>query len=188
MRQNNFNYQKPILLENTWSFWYDKYIGPGQSFQEYEAALHQLGSFSSIQDFWKWYNFMPPITQLPPRSSYHLMKHGIKPLWEDEANAEGGNLSIKVKKDISQEIWLYLVLSVVGEQLSMGLEEDDDICGLTVNMRKEEVVFSLWNKRAEVVNIDRFIKHLTSMIPNLIYASKPIYKVHKYEADFTPKQ
>lgn len=39
----------PLLLENGWAFWYDKYIGPGRTVEEYAAALHNLGGFGSVQ-------------------------------------------------------------------------------------------------------------------------------------------
>lgn len=41
--------EEPVSLENTWSFWHDKFIGPGQSVEEYEASLHKLCTFSTIQ-------------------------------------------------------------------------------------------------------------------------------------------
>lgn len=41
--------EEPVALENTWSFWHDKFIGPGQTVEEYEASLHKLCTFSTIQ-------------------------------------------------------------------------------------------------------------------------------------------
>lgn len=41
--------EDPVQLENTWSFWHDKYLGPSQSVEEYEASLHKLCTFTTIQ-------------------------------------------------------------------------------------------------------------------------------------------
>ena len=71
----------PIPLENSWCWWYDKYIGPGKSPEEYAAAVKLLGTVSTVQEFWRWYNNLPPIDHIVPGSSLHLHKKGIKPLW-----------------------------------------------------------------------------------------------------------
>lgn len=51
------------------------------------------------QDFWKCYNNLPPIEKLRFKSSFHLMKSGISPLWEDPKNANGGFWAMRVRKD-----------------------------------------------------------------------------------------
>ena len=47
--QQDLDLEEPVQLENTWSFWHDKYIGPSQSVEEYEASLHKLCTFTTIQ-------------------------------------------------------------------------------------------------------------------------------------------
>ena len=41
------------------------------------------------------YNNIQSPCQLPPGSNYHLFKHGIKPMWEHEANRRGGKWIIQ---------------------------------------------------------------------------------------------
>lgn len=41
--------EEPVQLENSWCFWHDKYLGPAQSVEEYEASLQKLCTFSTIQ-------------------------------------------------------------------------------------------------------------------------------------------
>ncbi len=51
------SYQQPIfiniedeyLLETKWTFWFDKYPGPGLSVEQYTAALRNLGTVGTIQ-------------------------------------------------------------------------------------------------------------------------------------------
>jgi hypothetical protein len=47
--QQDLALEDPVQLENTWSFWHDKYIGPSSSVEEYEASLHKLCTFTTIQ-------------------------------------------------------------------------------------------------------------------------------------------
>jgi len=108
--------RKPIFLENNWSFWFDRYAGPGLTVEQYAASLRHLGSFDTVQGFWKWYNNLPPIKKLGPKTSYHLMKAKIRPLWEDLDNIDGGTFSIKISKRDTDSAWLTIVLAVIGEQ------------------------------------------------------------------------
>lgn len=51
------------------------------------------------QDFWNCYNNLPPVEKLKPKSSYHLMKAGVRPLWEDPENERGGFWVLRIRKE-----------------------------------------------------------------------------------------
>ena len=61
------------------------------------------------------FNNVAKVNHLGPSSNYHLFKQGIRPEWEDEANAEGGKFGIQFPKnkagDAINEYWMYLVRS-----------------------------------------------------------------------------
>lgn len=172
-----------LLLENSWSIWYDKYAGPGLTAQQYENALKNIGTFSSVPDFWRWFNNLPEPEKLGPRSSFHLMKKGVKPLWEDKENSSGGHLSIKIRKDQTPYVWLRLLTAVVGEQLSFAYSDSDAINGVTCSIRKTENVIDIWNKSARLMSTDLVLKRLKELIPDAEFSS-PCYKVHSNESDF----
>lgn len=50
---------------------------------------------------------------LPPKANYYLFKRGVKPAWEDEANAKGGKWSIQLPREKSRAgidtLWLFTV-------------------------------------------------------------------------------
>jgi translation initiation factor 4E len=176
---------KLVPLDCSWTFWYDKYIGPGKTVQEYHDALIVVGSFNSVQDFWRYQNHIP-ITNVKETSSLHLMKSGIRPLWEDSANVEGGNLSFRINKENLQDVWIHIALNIIGEQFSERLEAKDEICGLTMSMRKTEVVISLWNKNALLVDVAKFRAMVQEMIPKVPIANE-IYRIHKTNHNFSPR-
>eukprot|EP01119_Soliformovum_irregulare_P008918 TRINITY_DN22014_c1_g1_i1.p1 TRINITY_DN22014_c1_g1~~TRINITY_DN22014_c1_g1_i1.p1 ORF type:complete len:224 (-),score=40.89 TRINITY_DN22014_c1_g1_i1:40-711(-) len=173
---------EPVPLENEWSFWFDQYIGKDLSVQEYESSFRPLGLFSTVQAFWKYYNNIPAVESLGPRKSYHLMKKGIKPLWEDESNVLGGSFTFKVSLEDTPQVWLTLLLSVVGENIASSLKSGDDICGLSVSIRKGEAMFSIWNKRAELKD-SSYESNLRSLFPTL-RLNGCNYRVHKEETNF----
>jgi translation initiation factor 4E len=63
------------------------------------------------------FNNVAKVNHLGPSSNYHLFKQGIRPEWEDEANAEGGKFGIQFPKnkagDAINEYWMYLVCKSV---------------------------------------------------------------------------
>lgn len=53
------------------------------------------------------------INHLAPNSNFHLFKQGIRPEWEDPANAEGGKYGIQFPRsktgDAINDYWMNLV-------------------------------------------------------------------------------
>ncbi len=60
---------------------------PNTATGEYEAGLQKVGEFDTVEAFCRYFNWLKPPSQLEKNSNYHLFKDGIKPMWEDPANA-----------------------------------------------------------------------------------------------------
>jgi len=168
------------VLENEWTFWYDLYPGPGLTTEQYASALTKIGGVRSVQSFWQYFNNLPSPDELGPHTSYHLMKAGTLPLWEDRNNWEGGSLAIKVGKDASETVWMTLLLCAIGEQFSNELHCDDDIQGVSINIRKSENMVFLWNKRADLLDPSRIYHKLSVLLPD-VPLGEPVYRIHRNE-------
>eukprot|EP01097_Dermamoeba_algensis_P004971 TRINITY_DN3168_c0_g1_i1.p1 TRINITY_DN3168_c0_g1~~TRINITY_DN3168_c0_g1_i1.p1 ORF type:complete len:229 (-),score=45.78 TRINITY_DN3168_c0_g1_i1:126-812(-) len=175
---------EPIYLENTWCFYHDKFLGPGQTAIDYEASLQKLCTFNTIQGFWNCYNNLPEVEKLKAKSSFHLMKHDIRPIWEDPNNVEGGFWAIRVKKEDTSHIWKELLLAAIGEQFSPVLAPDDDICGATVSIRQYDNIVQVWNKNS-AADSTGLITRLKFLLPGLDFKA-PYYKANKDHAAFDP--
>jgi len=173
---------EPVQLESSWCFWHDKYIGPSQSVEEYEASLQKLCTFSTIQDFWKNYNNLPPLDKLKLKSSFHLMKSGVRPIWEDTENANGGVWSMRVRKEDTEFVWKELVLAAVGEQFGPVLSNDDDISGISVSLRQFDNIIHVWNANASS-NVNAILARIKSIVPN-VEIRNPFYKAHREHIAF----
>jgi hypothetical protein len=77
----------PILLENTWDIYYDSGLSKGLTKEAYEQAIcgQTLGSFYTIQEFWRYWNHLH-LDKFPQSFNLRFFKKGIRPLWEDETN------------------------------------------------------------------------------------------------------
>uniref|UniRef100_A0A8K9UYL0 Eukaryotic translation initiation factor 4E family member 2 n=1 Tax=Oncorhynchus mykiss TaxID=8022 RepID=A0A8K9UYL0_ONCMY len=119
-------------LQYNYSFWYSRRT-PGRpaSTQSYESNIKQIGSFASVEQFWRFYSHMIRPGDLTGHSDFHLFKEGIKPMWEDDANKLGGKWIIRLRKGLASRCWENLILAMLGEQFMVGGE----ICGAVVSVR-----------------------------------------------------
>lgn len=60
-----------------------------------------------MEDFCRYFNWLKPPSQLERNSNYHLFKDGIKPMWEDPANANVGRLYFFILS--SDQAWLLVL-------------------------------------------------------------------------------
>ena len=99
---------------------------------EYEAGLTVIGEFETVETFCRYFNWLKPPSKLERNSNYHLFKSGIKPMWEDEANANGGKwvLTMKQNPQLLDRCWMWLAMALIGEDLDDG----DEICGAVVSL------------------------------------------------------
>ena len=56
------------------------------------------------------YAHMKRVGELPLNTDCHVFRQGIKPVWEDDANARGGKWMIRLRKNLAARLWEHLVL------------------------------------------------------------------------------
>ncbi len=115
----------------------------------YEAGLTTVGEFDTVESYCRYFNWLKPPSKLERNSNYHLFKSGIKPMWEDEANANGGKwvLTMKNNPALLDQCWQWLTMALVGEEL----DEGDEICGAVVSLRSKVDRIQLWTRSKEDV-------------------------------------
>lgn len=90
----------------------------------YEAQLTVVGDFKTVESYCRYMNWLKPPSTLERNSNYHLFKDKIKPMWEDEANANGGKwvLTMRNNPQLLDRCWSYLSMAMVGEELEDAVE------------------------------------------------------------------
>uniref|UniRef100_A0A3Q2XA15 Eukaryotic translation initiation factor 4E type 2 n=1 Tax=Hippocampus comes TaxID=109280 RepID=A0A3Q2XA15_HIPCM len=162
-------------LQYNYTFWYSR-RNPGRpaSTQSYEQNIKQIGSFASVEQFWRFYSHMIRPGDLTGHSDFHLFKEGIKPMWEDDANKMGGKWIIRLRKGLASRCWENLILAMLGEQFMVG----EEICGAVVSVRFQEDIISIWNKtasdQATTARIRDTLRRVLNLPPNTIME----YKTH----------
>ncbi|ORY33011.1 translation initiation factor eIF 4e-like domain-containing protein [Naematelia encephala] len=147
-------------LRHEWTLYYDsKSFKPdpaqstpkdGQAFLgDYEKGLLTVGSFDTVEGFARYANNIRLPSQLARNSNYHLFKNGIRPMWEDPANANGGKWIVLFRSaphllDIG---WANLFMSLIGEIL----DPSDEVCGIVASTRPKVDRLQVWTRGREDV-------------------------------------
>ena len=131
---------------------------------KYENNLTEVGTFHSIETFWAVFNNVLSPSALLLNANLHLFKKGIKPMWEDAANQNGGKWTISLGKSDPKldKFWRELLLGLTGGVLDKPGE--DEFVGIVASRRKNGDRVAVWNRRKEndiVMDLGRRLrKHL----------------------------
>ncbi|XP_067928840.1 eukaryotic translation initiation factor 4E type 3-like [Watersipora subatra] len=173
-------------LNSSWTFWIDK-PSYGSSAAEYEANLRELYNVSYAEKFWSVYNNIPQPSQISNRYSYHLMREGSKPIWEDASHCNGGHWKLKCQKKDSDEVWRELLLAAIGEKLSECLAEGDSINGVSISVRDRDDVVQIWNTNACLADKATVINRLQQLLPRVEFLTS-FYKAFESHDAFEGKR
>jgi len=139
---SNFNVKHQ--LQHTWTLWFTK---PPSGKQDWNELLKEVISFNSVEEFWGIYNNITSASELAQKSDYHLFKSGVRPEWEDPQNKHGGRWAYTFKNSkANDETWLNIMLAAIGETLED--EQDNEVMGVVVNIRKAFWRVGLWTRTA----------------------------------------
>lgn len=116
----------------TWTIWEQIMQASDKQSGQYSDATHKVASFSTVNGFWKYWNHLPQPSELLDGKKFvrehggmrhvvdalMLFREGIKPEWEDDANATGGHFQFQLKPTMHagtiDEYWNNIVLGMVG--------------------------------------------------------------------------
>ncbi|XP_078485117.1 eukaryotic translation initiation factor 4E type 3 [Ciona intestinalis] len=171
-----------VPLNSAWTLWLDRSV-PNLTASEYEANLRKIYTVSTIESFWGVYNHIPPPSRLIPRYSYHLMRNNIRPVWEDEVNANGGMWKLRCHKSVTDNVWNELLLSCIGEQFTGYVNGGDDIIGLSVSIRKNDDLVQVWNINSSNIEQCKVLEKIKEVLPHVIFETS-FYKPHQLHRAF----
>ncbi|KAF8051537.1 hypothetical protein N665_1709s0006 [Sinapis alba] len=131
-------------LRYKFAIWYTRRTPGVRSQTSYEDNIKKIVEFSTVEGFWASYCHLARSSLLPNPTDLHFFKDGIRPLWEDGANCNGGKWIIRFPKVVSARFWEDLLLALVGDQL----DDAENICGAVLSVRINEDIISVWNRNA----------------------------------------
>ncbi|EFP89710.1 eukaryotic translation initiation factor 4E [Puccinia graminis f. sp. tritici] len=178
--QTEFNVKHPLY--STWTLWFDNATKNDKA-KNWDDLIQQVMQVESVEEFWGLYHNIVPPSLIHVGSNYYLFKEGIKPAWEDPANAKGGSWSIQLSRDRSRDMidkwWLYTMLAAIGETFETPYTANgkppatmsftDEVTGVVISARKMFFRISIWTRSADskelAQNIGRHFKYGVLSIP-----------------------
>ncbi|KZT61760.1 translation initiation factor eIF4e, partial [Calocera cornea HHB12733] len=121
---------------------------PSAASNDYEANLHVIGEIDTVEGFARYWNWCKPPSRLERGGNYHFFKKGIKPMWEDPANAKGGKWVLTMRNNPAylDKCWTEILMSLVGE---LSLDPADEVTGCVVSLRSRIDRIQLWLRQKD---------------------------------------
>lgn len=110
--------------------------------EDYSDMVKKIAEFNTVEDFWEVYQFLKKPEQAKHGLEISLFKSGLKPMWEDPGNKNGGKISLKIKKEYSNLIWDELVYRLIGNNFP--LVDNDEINGLVFSLKRDSNFVQVW--------------------------------------------
>ena len=155
-------------LNDRWVLWFHNPVDNDWSIDSYR----QICSINTIEEFWELMSYLNG--NHISNSMFFLMRKGIKPIWEDEFNENGGCWSFKISKRDVYKAWIELSIALLGEIITLDAKESCHINGISISPKKAFSIIKIWNRDSKKSNNSM----LSKKIP-FIFLNSSIYKGHK---------
>lgn len=140
-------------LQNEWVLFYDFSARTSTTRERsFGESLKVVAHINSVESFWAMFNAILLPSEMELGANYHFFKKGIKPLWEDPSNINGGKWVLQLKPAIVKmdSCWMHCLLGLIGEIVDMG----DDVTGAVASRRSKIERISIWTRsKDEQVNL-----------------------------------
>lgn len=137
-------------LADHWTFWY---LIPKLDYSttDWSSFLKELLSFKTFEDFWGILNSINRPSTLVTGCRYYIFKKGIRPLWEDEHNSNGFQVTTSYQdRKNGEAMWEKLAALVVGQTVS----EYPFINGVEFTCKKSVVTIGVWTKQIDSEQVE----------------------------------
>ncbi len=124
-------------LQYKWCLWY----------HELNSNNWSINSYQKIMEIKNYHDLIFMLKQYENVNCgmFFLMKDGIKPIFEDEQNINGGYWSLRVNKKETSNYWRKIIYYLVVEGILEDSENEDFINGISIGPKINNCIFKIWN-------------------------------------------
>lgn len=158
-----------LFFETPW-VWYGHF--PSGS-TNYGTSYIELGTFSTIAEFWRLFNNFPSIDLVHDGVvrmngqaivAYSLFRDGVRPEWEDPRNIQGSEWGCRetLNKEHFAQLWRDYILGAIGEHIPHCV----GIRAINKSSRHRYLhKIEVWMDRTDTVSIQSCRRSLTVLVP-----------------------
>lgn len=119
LHQNIIGKLRPLPFQYRWTIWHDKHTDS----ENYENRLYVLHEdVADIATFYRVYNNYP-WDKIRLRDSVHIFRKGVKPVWEDPENLNGGCWTFRVPKAKAQAFFHEIAILCMANEFQAAIQE-----------------------------------------------------------------
>ena len=161
-------------LPSSYDLWlFDKNDVKETNENNFYEKIKKVLEINTTEDLRSFYSQFHKPKNIPFGCEVFFFKKGIKPLWEDPANTNGGSFFLHIKKTFANRIWENILTSVISEiPETVGV-----INGVIMRILKLEVVFFIWTRKINKEEED-FMIHWLKETAGLSSKIKLEFKPH----------
>ena len=130
---NNFH-----KLNDEWTLWAHLPHDTEWNLTSYKEIM----SFNTVEEALTLYETLPD--KMIKNCMLFLMRKGIKPIWEDEKNKNGGCFSYKIPNKITIPTWKHCSYKLMGETVTKDNAIKNDINGITISPKRNFCIIKIW--------------------------------------------
>lgn len=123
----------------------------------------KLFTFETVEEMLEIFKKLP--AQLIEKGMIFIMKGNIKPMWEDDANKNGGSFSYKISRPSVCETFRLVTYAFCGRSLSTNLAFLNTVNGISISPKQGDFcIIKIWTQTLKFQDptvISRITKTLT---------------------------
>jgi translation initiation factor 4E len=140
-------------LSNNWTLWAHLPHNTDWTLKSYIP----ISTFKNVEETIGLTETLPSV--LVENCMLFIMKEGVKPIWEDPNNRNGGSFSYKVSNKNVYKVWKDLTYVLVGGTISKQSKFVNCVTGITISPKKSFCIIKIWmadcnNQNPEIVTTD----------------------------------
>ena len=115
-----------------------------------------INSYKKIVDLCDLDDFLYTYKMINNFSSgmFFLMKEGIKPVYEDPNNINGGMFSFKLSKKICKNFWYELSHIFLEGNITKDYNKFQYITGMSISPKTNNCIIKIWTNTCKNINVD----------------------------------
>jgi len=125
-------------LANNWTLWAHLPHDTDWSIKSYIT----ISNLTNVEETLAVTETLPSI--LVENCMLFIMKTGIKPIWEDPKNRDGGCFSYKVPNKNVYKVWKDLTYALAGNSISSQAGFVNCVTGITISPKKNFCIIKIW--------------------------------------------
>jgi hypothetical protein len=132
------NMEEFNLLSDKWTLWAHLPHDTDWSINSYK----KIYTMQTVQETIAVTETLPDI--LVKNCMLFIMRDGVKPIWEDPKNRDGGCFSYKIPNKNVYDVWKELTYVVVGNSVSANSSFVNSVVGITISPKKNFCIIKIW--------------------------------------------